>query len=242
MIIFDEKQRVEELLKTGFKSKTALLDFILLGKYLIAQGKSGAELQNELIKILSDKQSLIPANYLPTIIPKIIRVATNNPLQENKVVSITKNELDTISQFSDKARKIAFIYLVCYKFYGKEFAIKPIETKKLAKLTNMRNNQLFLLENELFEKGFLKDKETRTELFYIVNLPEKDDSEIMIEINDYRELIYYYEKCLGENIVNCKICNKLIKRNSNAQVYCKDCKKEKDREKVKKYRSKNDKN
>lgn len=242
MIIFDEKQRVEELLKTGFKSKTALLDFILLGKYLIAQGKSGTELQNELIKILSDKQNLIPANYLPTIIPKIIRVATNNPLQENKIVHITKEELDIISQFSDKAQRIAFVYLVCYKFYGKEFAIKPIETKKLAKLTNMRNNQLFLLENELFEKGFLKDKETRTELFYIVNLPDNDNSKVVIEINDYRELIYYYERYLGENVINCKMCNKLIKRNSNAQIYCKDCKKEKDKEKVKKYRSKNDKN
>lgn len=242
MIIFDEKQRVEELLKTGFKSKTALLDFILLGKYLIAQGKSGTELQNELIKVLSDKQNLIPANYLPTIIPKIIRVATNNPLQENKTVHITKEELDIISQFSDKAQRIAFVYLVCYKFYGKEFAIKPIETKRLAKLTNMRNNQLFLLENELFEKGFLKDKETRTELFYIVNLPDNDNSKVVIEIDDYRELIYYYERYLGENVINCKMCNKLIKRNSNAQIYCKDCKKEKDKEKVKKYRAKNDKN
>ena len=41
MIIFDERQRVEDLLKNGFKSKTALLDFILLGKYLIAEGYSG---------------------------------------------------------------------------------------------------------------------------------------------------------------------------------------------------------
>ena len=86
MIIFDEKQRVEELLKNGFKSKTALLDFILLGKYLIAEGFTGSELKNELIKVLSDKQELIPASYLPTIIPKIIRVATNNPLQEKKTV------------------------------------------------------------------------------------------------------------------------------------------------------------
>ena len=93
MIIFDEKRRVEDLLKNGFQSKTALLDFILLGKYLIAQGYDGNELKNELIKILSDKQELIPASYLPTIIPKIIRVATNNPLQENKTVQITKKEL-----------------------------------------------------------------------------------------------------------------------------------------------------
>ena len=155
MIIFDERQRVEDLLKNGFKSKTALLDFILLGKYLIAEGYSGNELKNELIKILSDKQELIPASYLPTIIPKIIRVATNNPLQEKKTVYITKNELDIIEGFSEKAQRIAFVYLVCYKFYDKEFAIKPIEVKRFAKLTNLRNNQLFLLENELFNKGFL---------------------------------------------------------------------------------------
>ena len=238
MIIFDEKRRVEDLLKNGFQSKTALLDFILLGKYLIAQGYDGNELKNELIKILSDKQELIPASYLPTIIPKIIRVATNNPLQENKTVQITKKELDIISQFSEKAQKIAFIYLVCYKFYEKEFLIKPIELKRFAKLTNLRNNQLFVLENELYESGFLKDKETRTELFTIVNLPENDNSEVEIIIDDYRELILYYEKYCGENVVNCKNCKKLIKRNSNAQIYCKECKKEKDREKVKKYRQK----
>lgn len=238
MIIFDEKRRVEDLLKNGFQSKTALLDFILLGKYLIAQGYNGNELKNELIKILSDKQELIPASYLPTIIPKIIRVATNNPLQENKTVQITKKELDIISQFSEKAQKIAFIYLVCYKFYEKEFLIKPIELKRLAKLTNLRNNQLFILENELYESGFLKDKETRTELFTIVDLPENDNSKVEITIDDYRELILYYERYCGENVVNCKNCNKLIKRNSNAQIYCKECKKEKDREKVKKYRQK----
>lgn len=236
MIIFDERQRVEDLLKNGFKSKTALLDFILLGKYLIAEGYSGNELKNELIKILSDKQELIPASYLPTIIPKIIRVATNNPLQEKKTVYITKNELDIIEGFSEKAQRIAFVYLVCYKFYDKEFAIKPIEVKKFAKLTNLRNNQLFLLENELFSKGFLSEKETRTDLFYIVNLPKNDDSEIMIKISDYRDFILNYEKYKGMNVIKCKMCGKLIKRNSNAQIYCKDCKKEKDREKVKKCR------
>lgn len=236
MIIFDEKQRIEDLLKNGFKSKTALLDFILLGKYLISKGYSGNELKNELIKILSDKQELIPASYLPTIIPKIIRVATNNPLQEKKTVHITQKELDLIGKFSEKAQRIAFVYLVCYKFYGKEFAIKPIETKRFAKLTNLRNAQLFMLENELFNSGFLKEKETRTELFYIVNLPKDDNSPIVIDIDDYRDFILYYEKYLGANVIKCKNCGKLIKRNSNAQVYCKDCKKEKNREKVKRCR------
>lgn len=236
MIIFDEKQRVEDLLKNGFKSKTALLDFILLGKYLIAEGFSGNDLKNELIKILSDKQELIPASYLPTIIPKIIRVATNNPLQEKKTVYITEMELKEIEKFSDKAQRIAFVYLVCYKFYGKEFAIKPIETKKFAKLTNLRNNQLYMLENELFNSGFLSEKETRTDLFYIVNLPKNDSSDVLMEISDYRDFILNYEKYKGENVINCKRCGKLIKRNSNAQIYCKDCKKEKDREKVKKCR------
>lgn len=236
MIIFDEKQRVEDLLKNGFKSKTALLDFILLGKYLIAEGFSGNDLKNELIKILSDKQELIPASYLPTIIPKIIRVATNNPLQEKKIIYITEMELKEIEKFSDKAQRIAFVYLVCYKFYGKEFAIKPIETKKFAKLTNLRNNQLYMLENELFNSGFLSEKETRTDLFYIVNLPKNDSSDVLMEISDYRDFILNYEKYKGENVINCKRCGKLIKRNSNAQIYCKDCKKEKDREKVKKCR------
>ena len=236
MIIFDEKQRVEDLLKNGFKSKSALLDFILLGKYLIAEGFSGNDLKNELIKILSDKQELIPASYLPTIIPKIIRVATNNPLQEKKTIYITEMELKEIEKFSDKAQRIAFVYLVCYKFYGKEFVIKPIETKKFAKLTNLRNNQLYMLENELFNSGFLSEKETRTDLFYIVNLPKNDSSDVLIKINDYRDFILNYEKYKGENVVNCKRCGKLIKRNSNAQIYCKDCKKERDREKVKKCR------
>lgn len=236
MIIFDEKQRIEDLLKNGFKSKTALLDFILLGKYLISKGYSGNELKNELIKILSDKQELIPASYLPTIIPKIIRVATNNPLQEKKTVHITQKELDLIKDFSEKAQRIAFVYLVCYKFYGKEFSIKPIETKRFAKLTNLRNAQLFMLENELFNSGFLKEKETRTELFYIVRLPNNDDSSIVIDIDDYRDFILYYEKYLGENVIKCKNCGKLIKRNSNAQIYCKDCKKERDLEKVRRCR------
>ena len=236
MIIFDEKQRVEDLLKNGFKSKTALLDFILLGKYLIAEGFSGNDLKNELIKILSDKQELIPASYLPTIIPKIIRVATNNKKQKKKTIYITEMELEEIEKFSDKAQRIAFVYLVCYKFYGKEFVIKPIETKKFARLTNLRNNQLYMLENELFNSGFLSEKETRTDLFYIVNLPKNDSSDVLIKINDYRDFILNYEKYKGENVVNCKRCGKLIKRNSNAQIYCKDCKKERDREKVKKCR------
>ena len=239
MIIFDERQRVEDLLKNGFQSKTALLDFILLGKYLIAEGYEGNNLTNELIKILSDKQELIPASYLPIVIPKIIRVATNNPLQEKKTIYITQQELENIGEFSEKAQRIAFVYLVCYKFYGKEFAIKPIEVKRFAKMTNLRNNKLFILENELFNAGFLSEKETRTDLFYIVNLPKNDESEIKIEINDYRDFILYYEKFKGENIINCKKCGRLIKRNSNAQIYCKECKKEKDKEKVKRFREKN---
>lgn len=236
MIIFDERQRVEDLLKNGFQGKTALLDFILLAKYLIANGLEGNELKNELIKILSDKQELIPANYLPTIIPKILKVAINNPLQDKKTVRITESELTLLENFSEKAQKIGFVYLVCYKFYNKEFAIKPIEVKKFAKMPNLRNKQLFLLENELFNKNFLSEKETRTELFYIVNLPKEDSSKVVIEINDYRDFILYYERYKGENIINCKKCGRLIKKNSNAQLYCKECKKENDKEKVKRFR------
>ena len=213
MIIFDEKQRVEDLLDNGFKSNTALLDFILLGKYLIYKGYTGNDLKIELVKILSDKQELIPASYLPTIIPKIVRVAQSNPLQENKIVNITKKEIEIINQFSEKARRIAFVYLVCY-------------------------NQLFMLENELLKSGFLKEKETRTEIFYMINLPENDDSEVVISISDYRELILYYEKYMGGDIINCKECGRLVKRNSNAQIYCKECKKKKDKDKVIKFRNK----
>lgn len=241
MIIFDEEKRVEEMLENGVNSKTALLDFILLGKYLIDRGYENEELEHKLIKILSDKQELIPVSYLPTIIPKIIKVAKKTALQHKKEIEITKAELDILENFSEKAKRIGFVYLVCYKFFEKEFSIKPIEVKTFAKMTSLRNPQLYSLEKELFDFGFLKYKETRTDIFYVVNLP-KEESETIITIKDYRDFIYYYEKYLGENIVECKECGRLIKKNSNVQKYCKDCKKKKNREKVEKCREKNKEN
>ena len=58
---------------------------------------------------------------------------------------------------------------------------------------------------------------------------KKEHNDLITEkVNDIAE------KYKGANVINCKSCGKLIKRNSNAQIYCKECKKEKDREKDKK--------
>jgi hypothetical protein len=86
----------------------------------------------------------------------------------------------------------------------------------------MRNDKLQMLNYILEKEGFIKFVDTKTKELIKV-LKKKDNGTKVIEVEDFYHPTLYYRRYLGEKIINCEICNCLVKPRSNKQKYCKDC-------------------
>ena len=50
-----------------------------------------------------------------------------------------------------------------------------------------------------------------------------NESEVILQIYDFRDLGYEYALYCGEKFIRCKECDRLIRPKTNNQIYCKEC-------------------
>jgi hypothetical protein len=56
---------------------------------------------------------------------------------------------------------------------------------------------------------------------------DKENSEEVLRINDFRNLGYEYLLYCGESLIRCKKCNILIRKRGTTDKYCNECRQEK---------------
>lgn len=224
MIIFDEVNYAENILRNGCSKRNVLIDFKILAKYfLYYKHNSIQETKEKMLEVLKNSETFIPINYIVLKIDKAIQYAQTEQLKRIEPVSIYKEEIDFIQQLSKDVQDIAFIYLFLSKWTKdpKGFFVKESDIKKLLGIT-IRNKDLQIMNKTLEDSDFLKFKDTRTKELIKV-LITKNDGEEIFQITDFTHPLLHYKQYLGEKIINCVDCNCLVKAKSNRQKYCKSC-------------------
>lgn len=225
MIIFDEVDYAKSILRNGCSKRNVLLDFNILAKYYMYYvGLSEQGTREKMLEVLKDSDIYIPISYLVPKIDKAILFAKNDKLKLMEPITIYKEELEEIKKLPDEVQNLAFEYLFLGKWAKNEkgFFLNQADAKKLLGNNTMRNDKLQYLNYILEKEGFIKFTDTRTkELIKVLKKIENGEPEFMVE--DFYHPTLHYRKYLGEKIVNCQICNCLIKPRSNKQKYCKDC-------------------
>ncbi len=225
MIIFDEVDYAEAVIRNGCSKRNVLLDFNILAKYYLYYiGLSEQGTKEKMLDVLKNSDIYIPISYLLPKIDKAISFAKNEKLRTMEAIPIYKEELDEIEKLPVEVQELAFEYLFLSKWSNDEkgFYLTQADAKRLLGTSTLRNNKLQSLNYILEKEKYIKFVDTRTK--ELIKVLKKSDNGIeALQITDFNHPVLYYKRYLGERIINCSVCGCLVKARSNKQKYCKDC-------------------
>lgn len=225
MIVFDEVDYAESVIRNGCSKRNVLLDFNILAKYFLYYiGLTEQDTKEKMLNILKNSDIYIPISYLIPKIDKAIGFAKTENLRTMDAISIFEEEINIIQELPEEVQDLAFEYLFLSKWSSDEkgFFLSQADAKKLLGKPSMRNNQLQSLNYILEKEKYIKFVDTKTKELIKV-LKKQDDGKEIIRIEDFNHPTLYYRRYLGDRIINCEICNCLVKPRGNKQKYCKDC-------------------
>lgn len=163
------------------------------------------------------------------VIQKVIRRAPRHELIRIDHVPITAGEMQTIRTLKGlMAQRVLFtlIFLAKYQNYVNAYNTSWINVSdgdvfRLANVTLTKQRQAIILHS-LMEQGLIAfSKAVDNTNIQVKCLCEK--SPTVLKVTDERNLGYQYSMYLGGSFVECVCCGKVIKKNSPAHKYCKEC-------------------
>lgn len=226
MIIFDEEKYAKDIIKNGFKNRHIFKDVCIVLKYFRSCKKNDEYIKKEIYDLCSKYKK--DYNYVKDY--KKIDFLISESIKWNKhkttFINITKNEFQLIkSENNIKIQKLLFVILVLAKYYynpkHNEYYVN-ISENDIFNLCNMsvtkQNKRDFMYY--ITQRGYITPNLNKSiKINFIDNL-----SENICEIKVGNDMIFYYEKLSGKNVINCKRCNDLILRIANRRTkYCKEC-------------------
>ena len=240
MIILNEKQQAEEVLKTGIVDKKPYITIKLLVKYFCQyKHYSDNDIYNKIVEFLEvnyPRYELRRSSWNQTI-KTIIEKSKNEKLYQIPGISITEEELKTIETLKDKKlERLAFTILCIAKLRNKQKQnnnswistdIKEVFNSSAISCNTLQKD---IMINKLFTSGLINLTKNNNNLnIQATFINEK--SQTVLFINDFRKLGYEYLKYKGENYTRCDDCGILIKLpkyladKPNVKRFCNSCKK-----------------
>jgi hypothetical protein len=250
-IIFYEYEYCEEIIKNGVK-KITQKDLNLLSAYWKYKGESTEQIRKNIEEfcLKTDKNFNIIQSY--KIIKRALRYCQNNILRFPTPITITKQEIISIQSVNDyKKEKFLFAMIVCAKFFKAHPSRKKITRSKYSDMlySNNKIKDIQEIAGVKFSGKYWKELKHEFTLQGLISPTivgskrwaigfNDDNSEPCLVIEDYRNIISYYQQYSGENMTECINCNVLIAKKSNRHSMCFRCwknkKKEFDRNYIKK--------
>lgn len=233
MIILNEKEYCENVLRTGELGDKPFQTLSLLAKYYYHHlGYRRSRISKCLYTIM--EQCYPRFNIMKVKIAdaceSIAAKAGKYPLYEIDGIWITQSELDIIDQLKDEKMQRVLFTLLCLAKLGNAKREKNngwvnVETREifnLARVSCRVPDRDFML-GKLGKMGLLEFPKKNDNISNRVTFIN-DASEKVLKVNDFRELGYEYKKFKGHNYIRCRECGILIRGNKNGtKQYCSAC-------------------
>ena len=112
MIIFDEVDYAEAIIRNGCSKRNVLLDFNILAKYYMYYiGLSEQGTKEKMLDVLKNSDIYIPISYLLLKIDRAINFAKTETLRTMDAIPVYKEEIEIINKLPEEVRELAFEYL-----------------------------------------------------------------------------------------------------------------------------------
>lgn len=172
-----------------------------------------------------------PVKWQETI-ERQVKKAKKYSLIEIDFIPITKNELDTIKAINNKPQERLAFTLLCLAKFGNAVNLQNNdwtnrEDKEIFRMANIQVSveKQSAMVNSLRNKGLIQYSRIvdnlNTNVLFIDN-----ESEVILEIEDFRNLGYEYALYCGEKFFKCENCGVLVRQNEkNNKKLCNECSK-----------------
>ncbi len=236
-IVFYEIQHCEKILKEGVP-KLYQRDLNYLAKYWEYLGFNYTEIRKMIIDFCIKNDGRFNEIQSYKMINKSISHARNNFLRHDIApITISFLELEKIKSLNDYSKeKFMFSMLVCARFFDEHPVRKKIGINKYNNIlyADISYKDICELANIKITKNKWNEWKREFTLLCLISPTildsncwamgfNKFSSGSGIVIDDYRNIIGYYQEFHGEKMTHCRECGVLINKGSNRQAYCKDC-------------------
>lgn len=231
MIVLNEHEWAETMIKNRSLGNKPYETLCRVAKYYLDINHSKTETRSMLEKFLlqCDSTASIP-KWSKTLDYAISRAIKYDAIQVDSI-SITKPEMDKIEALEGKQiKRLAFALLCLAKYWdiinpnGDHWVnSKDSDIMRIANINTSIKRQSFmyyLLNESNMIQYSKKVDNTNVKVCFI------EDGEVVLKIEDFRNLGYQYLKYKGEPYFECENCGIISKTRSGVgrkQKYCKDC-------------------
>jgi hypothetical protein len=276
-IILNEKKIVDEALKNKVIDENPIKTLRVLIKHYYLQGMTDKNiLKEQLLYFMSEnyygykrsKWEKSVENIVSKFLSSIRKYGIQVELTNIESVKITKAELERIKEISNleafeeldsltkkNLEKICFIMLIYAKLSNIQLRSKESWISKSCSSilkeakVNLKGDEKKRIFYYLYSQKYISQSNSTEKTSMKINYIDVDEeSEVVINIDNFENVIYYYMNYRGESWKRCegviegKKCIKWVKVTNNKVKYCSSCaksiKNEQDKIADKKYREK----
>ena len=223
----------------GEMEKKPMSTLRILAKYYFNNGDTKEEVEDKLNKYMKENyKSYSPSKWkdlISQLVKSVEKYKTYKMIDVDEV-KITENEWFSITSLNNKQlEKLAFILLVyckinkiknptCDNKINNTFTDMLKEASVGSKLDNMQQRLLF---NELYKLNYISIGMSCNSTSIRVNYIEENENNIKFTIDNFENVITYYEEYKnGKKYIECECCKKRVIKKTHNVKCCPKCAKE----------------
>lgn len=233
-IVLNEREKAEQSIKEHSLGAFPFETLTRVAKYYIDVEKiSKREAREKLAAYLlsCDPRASVPK--WDDTLDRAVSKATRYPLIDIPYVGVTQPEMDIIDSLKTSAEKrFAFTLLCLAKYHTlinneSNYWVKE-EAKHIMKLANinMTVERQDMMYHSLYKDGLIALPKSIDNLSCQV-LFVREDGDVILKIDDFRNLGWQYEAYKGGSFYRCTSCGKYVKANKSnvgrPAKYCPEC-------------------
>lgn len=228
MIIFNEKQYIEQLLAHGFPSRFSKRDIILLARHFREQGLSESENYDEIVKFCRKwSKKFVEPKYQTAILDAIYKSAAPRSVNlRAETINFSKNELDKLARLGKTRSDLLFVMMCVCKLYKRDnlwvnskSKIKLNEMCEIAGLALPNRKQEFLV-HDLIVAGAIEQMFPNCLQLKMAWL---DHGEPALTFVPSEQMASEWRMWFRKNYIECEECGKIVPRSNNKMKYCAEC-------------------
>lgn len=233
-IVLNENEWAKNMIETSQLGKSPYETVRRVSRYYMDSGLSKTQVTEEVEKFVAACDPTMPPSKLEGLVKSAISSATRHEAVNIGSIPVTQAELDAISSIGTgrQAERLAFVLLCLSKYWNAYNASnsywvnsKDSEIMQIANIKTSIKRQCKLYK-DLKDAGLVSFSWKVDCTNVKVNFAN-DDSDVVLNITDFRNLGNQYLMYVGEPYFVCAECGIVTKRNGattgRKQKYCSDC-------------------